>query len=103
MLIHPVWQAANAYFVKLELSQEPTADYVAYSFEFWEDTRRYSQAQQSPSQPAAVTPQFHTVVSGESVWSIAEKYSTTVSSIAALNPSLKNINLIYVGQEVRVK
>ena len=35
-LIHPVWQAAEVYFVDLSLRQEPRADYVAYSFTFWE-------------------------------------------------------------------
>lgn len=36
-LIHPVWQARPAYFVSLRLTEEPTPDYVRYSFEFWED------------------------------------------------------------------
>lgn len=35
-LIHPVWMAATAWFVGLELEQEPRSDYVRYSFEFWE-------------------------------------------------------------------
>ena len=30
-LIHPVWQAAEAYFVELSLRQEPRADYVSYA------------------------------------------------------------------------
>ncbi len=37
-LIHPVWQAAEVYFVDLSLRQEPRADYVAYSFTFWESS-----------------------------------------------------------------
>ena len=37
-LIHPVWQAAEVYFVALSLQQEPRADYVAYSFTFWESS-----------------------------------------------------------------
>ena len=35
-LIHPVWTATTAWFVGLELEQEPRSDYVRYSFEFWE-------------------------------------------------------------------
>ena len=35
-LVHPVWQAAEVYFVELSLRQEPRADYVGYSFAFWE-------------------------------------------------------------------
>ena len=37
MLIHPVWQSANVYFVGLALAQEPKQDYVRYTFTFWED------------------------------------------------------------------
>ena len=34
VLNHPVWGTMNAVFSKLELNQEPRADYVSYSFEF---------------------------------------------------------------------
>ena len=43
MLIHPVWQSANVYFVGLALAQEPKQDYVRYTFTFWEDESRYRQ------------------------------------------------------------
>lgn len=43
VLLHPVWQSANAYFVELSLAQEPRKDYVRYTFTFWEDDGRYSQ------------------------------------------------------------
>lgn len=33
-LYHPVWGTVQAFFTKLELTQEPKPDYVAYSFEF---------------------------------------------------------------------
>lgn len=33
-LIHPIWGETTAYLAKLEMSQEPRADYVAYSFTF---------------------------------------------------------------------
>ena len=36
VLIHPVWQAANVYFVELALAQEPRREYVRYTFTFWE-------------------------------------------------------------------
>ena len=36
LLVHPVWQTSNAYFVELSLTQEPRADYVRYHFTFWE-------------------------------------------------------------------
>ena len=37
VLIHPVWQAERVYFVSLQVTEEPSPDYVRYSFEFWED------------------------------------------------------------------
>ena len=36
LLVHPLWQAANTYFVSLRAEQAPRPDYVRYSFEFWE-------------------------------------------------------------------
>ena len=38
VLVHPVWQTSKAWFVSLSLRQEPTEDYVAYSFAFWSAT-----------------------------------------------------------------
>lgn len=37
LLIHPVWQASQAYFVLLELAQQPLENYVRYRFAFWGD------------------------------------------------------------------
>lgn len=35
-LTHPVWGTVTCYFTKLELTQEPKSNFVAYSFEFQE-------------------------------------------------------------------
>ena len=40
LLIHPVWQASQAYFVLLELAQQPLENYVRYRFAFWESVTR---------------------------------------------------------------
>ena len=40
----------------------------------------------------------YTVKKGDTLHSIAKKYNTTVSKLMSLNPSIKNANLIYVGQ-----
>lgn len=45
---------------------------------------------------------YHTVVSGDTVSGIAIKYGTTVSVIKSLN-NLKDANVIYIGQKLRVK
>ena len=37
-LIHPVWGTINAFFMELDMTQEPRENYVAYSFKFLEVT-----------------------------------------------------------------
>lgn len=43
-LVHPVWGQLNAFFMELELTQEPKKDLVAYSFKFLELTSEGSVA-----------------------------------------------------------
>lgn len=46
---------------------------------------------------------YYTVVAGDSLFKIANKYNTTVYALLKLNPTIKNPNLISVGQKLRVK
>lgn len=46
---------------------------------------------------------WYKVVRGDNLTKIARMYGTTVSAILALNPDIKNPNLILVGQLIRVK
>lgn len=110
-LVHPVWMATTAWFVGLKLEQEPRRDYVRYSFEFWEvvqqtDTQlsqRKNESAQTESEDAhSAEPVWYTVVKGDSLWAIANRWDTTVSEILTLNPSIQNPNLILPGQKVRV-
>lgn len=115
VLVHPVWQAANAYFVELNLSQEPRQDYVKYTFTFWEGYDGYEPYAKSVSTPAQsggteleaardeVGEIWHTVVKGENLWRIAQRYGTNLTAVIALNPQIKNPSLIYPGEKVRVK
>ena len=112
LLVHPLWQAANAYFVSLRLEQEPRPDYVRYSFTFWEDdswytglatkelAETYSGGSQSSSGSGA---SYHQVVKGDTLWGLAQRYGLTLTELIALNPQIKNPNLIRVGEEVRVR
>lgn len=112
-LIHPLWDASPAWFMALKLEQEPRADYVRYSFEFWEDFPGYqTQAEKLPAAAQTVSaagavsrsaePSYHTVVRGDTMWGISRKYGLSLNALIALNPQIKNPNLIYVGQKVRV-
>ena len=115
LLVHPVWQAAKAYFAALSLKQKPRADYVSYSFEFWECYDGYQEGLKEIVRETVGTGStgigsaagsgmaYHTVIVGETLWSISLLYGTTVENLVKLNPQIKNPNLIYPGEQVRVK
>lgn len=48
------------------------------------------------------TKKYYTVKAGDTLTDIAKKYNTTVDKLVKLN-NIKNANLIYVGQKLRVK
>ncbi|MBQ3557446.1 MAG: LysM peptidoglycan-binding domain-containing protein [Oscillospiraceae bacterium] len=107
-LIHPLWQAANAYFVELTLKQEPRPDYVSYSFTFWEELDVYDgklklEEKRESGQTESVDRVIHKVVKGDTLWAIAKRYGVTMEQLLKRNPDIKNPNLIRVGQEVVVK
>lgn len=113
LLVHPVWQSAKAYFAALSLKQEPRADYVSYAFEFWECYDGYQEGLKeiagettsagSTGSSTESGTAYHTVIVGETLWSISLLYGTTVEALVKLNPQIKNPNLIYPGEQVRVK
>lgn len=111
LLIHPVWPAARAYFVSLQLAEEPLPDYVRYTFEFWEDRAgsgglteagvpqagQTGTASSGPGESA-----FYIVKKGDTLWGIAKQYGVALAELIAANPQIKNPNLIYPGDRVRM-
>jgi len=108
VLVHPVWQTTKAYFVTLEALQEPVEDYVRYRFAFWEEYEGSGAAlhEVKPAVApvtAAKTRRYVTVVSGDTLWAIAAREDMSLQALIALNPQIKNPNLIYPGEQVRVE
>ncbi len=115
VLVHPVWMTTNAWFASLELRQVPRRDYVAYSFEFWEveggagETKLSTRPVDLSGGGSAgswteetVESQYHTVVRGDTLWELSNRYGVALSRVIELNPSIRNPNLIYPGQKVRI-
>ena len=109
VLVHPVWVATTAWFVGLEVEQEPRSDYVRYSFTFWEDVSYYSgevrtfaPAQETAAGGSGVGGGYHLVRQGDTFWSIARQYGLSLEELAAKNPQIRNPNLIRVGEKVRI-
>ena len=114
LLIHPVWPAEQAYFVELQAAEEPLPDYVRYTFAFWEDWTGYRgdltenddggtapwTGSTAASAPAAET--VYTVKKGDTLWGIGQRYGVALADILAANPGIKNPNLIYPGDRVRI-
>lgn len=106
MLVHPVWQAAPALFVKLRLRQEPRPDYVAYEFEFWECFEGYENKLRKIEKPivspeeGAVEKSSYTLKWGDTLWGLAVKNGMSLQKLLELNPQIKNPNVYYVGDVI---
>ena len=109
LLIHPLWQISNAYFTALKVEQEPLPDYVRYSFEFRERYDGYNDSLTAlgaanglvvPQQEAVQQRTACTVISGDTLWGIADRYDVKLEDLLRANPGIKNPNLISIGEEV---
>ena len=46
---------------------------------------------------------YYTIKRGDTLSALARKFNTTISSLMALNPHIKNPNLIYEGDTIRIR
>lgn len=101
MLVHPAWMCASALFTRLQLTQEPREDYVAYSFEFCEAT---AQEPETTKQGGAAEGQvrYHLVTGGETLWSLCTLYGVTMGQLTGWNPLVARPDGLQTGQKVRV-
>lgn len=53
--------------------------------------------------PIPILRKYYTVVRGDTLGAIAARHKLSLAQIIKLNPQIKNINLIYPGQKIRVK
>lgn len=109
LLVHPVWPATSAYFVSLQLAEEPLPDYVRYTFEFWEDQTSGGGLTEVPVETAPQTGSsaaggaaYYTVKKGDTLWGIAKRYGVSLTALITANPQIKNPNLIYPGDRVQM-
>ena len=96
-LVHPIWHSDAVYFTRLELTQEPRQDYVAYAFEFTE-TRGLGRVIQRPRPDSGE--EFYRVQAGDTLWSIAAQLGVAVETLLQKNPQIANPNVLTAGQEV---
>lgn len=106
VLTHPLWDTTTAYFAALQVEQEPTENYVRYSFEFWECYSGYDAEIKELGQSGGEsggTEVEHCVEEGENIWSIAAKYDVAAEEIVEANPTVKNPAALGSGLVLRIK
>ena len=52
---------------------------------------------------AAYYNDYYTIQSGDTLSGIAAKFHTSINNLMALNPQIKNPNLIYAGKTIRIR
>jgi len=104
LLSHPNLPAANVYLTRLELEQEPMENFVSYKAEFRENSPALQSGAsfEAENKTAEQGPSYYVLTSGDSFGSVAAAVGITAAELLALNPTVKNTNLIGAGDRIRV-
>ena len=52
---------------------------------------------------AAYSSNYYTIKRGDTLSALARKFNTTIGALMALNPHIKNANMIYAGDTIRIR
>ena len=87
LLVHPVWKAERAYFAALEAMEPGNGGGPGGA---------------SPAGRDSGNQRVHTVRKGDTLWAVAKQYGVELAALVRANPQIKNPNLIYPGEAVKV-
>lgn len=91
MLSIPEFAVMQAMFTSLYIVGEPTDSLITYSFTFTEIMGEEQEESFLTS---------HTVIEGESLWDVSNRYNIPIDELVALNPSVQNPFMLKKGDEV---
>ena len=107
--------SVRAYCVSVFVRVFPRSDEVRHCFEVWlvvrvddggltenNDGRTWPGSGLAASEETHGAGRVYTVKRGDTLWGIARRCGVTLSSLIAANPQIKNPNLIYPGNVVRL-
>lgn len=111
-LIHPIWDIQNAIFKHLKVEEEPTPEYVRYSFGFIEDDMttkivdlanvKTKETTVNRAQTRESNNKSYVVKKGDTLWHIAKRNNISLNNLINKNKQIKNPNLIYPGQKINL-
>lgn len=96
LLFIPDMDPIDAYLYRFDINLENLPGSIEYEFEFWEN-KEYSKEFLSSQESL-----YHIVLSGETLWTIARDYDTTVSDLMKLNPKIRRPDYLEEGQRILI-
>lgn len=99
--VYGLWQNSNNGIVN-GISGRVDTDIAFYNYPNIIKEKGLNNWSKATSKPVEPIKEYHTVIKGDTLSAIAKRYGTIVAQLVAWN-NIKNPNLIYAGQKLRVK